>query len=491
LPSTCHQPAIKLSSISHQQGLNRLKQNDEARSSWFKQFSGEHHSYMQGNLSEIDIRSILQLIELGQRTGELFVETYSAQTGTPGLSSFVNPRDQRTPKTLTGKSWFVFFLNGQIVYAADAHSTLSRLRDYLRRYRVDTSLDRMQTTSIAATNAPEYGYLWALIEDHTLTPAQGRDIIQSMVHETLFDLLSIHHGAFIFEISSALAPQLTTLETGSLVMKTMKQVQEWKQFHPHIQSPDQCPVIANAEQLRESLPESIFNQLDRWVDGKTSIRQMSRYLNREVITVAKAIYPYVQQGLVQLAYQSLGAATAKKPSSKSLQGTELPHWTQSRAPRVICIDDGVTIREAVEYILTHHGYESITIENPLEAFRVVFQLKPDLILCDIAMPELDGYEICAMLRHSTAFRQIPIVMLTGKDGFIDRVRAKMVGATDYLTKPFGENELLMLVEKYIGSGVFDRSKPINPEPDRKLVSHALKDELEIGINESASTYKTN
>jgi twitching motility two-component system response regulator PilG len=73
------------------------------------------------------------------------------------------------------------------------------------------------------------------------------------------------------------------------------------------------------------------------------------------------------------------------------------------------------------------------------------------------MPELDGYEICGMLRKSTAFRQTPIIMLTGKDGFIDRVRARMVGSTDYLTKPFGDSELLMLVEKYIGPGALERA----------------------------------
>ena len=65
------------------------------------------------------------------------------------------------------------------------------------------------------------------------------------------------------------------------------------------------------------------------------------------------------------------------------------------------------------------------------------------------MPKLDGYEICAMLRHSKAFRYTPIMMLTGKEGFIDRIKARMVGATDYLTKPFGEQELLLLIEKYV------------------------------------------
>jgi twitching motility two-component system response regulator PilG len=131
--------------------------------------------------------------------------------------------------------------------------------------------------------------------------------------------------------------------------------------------------------------------------------------------------------------------------------------TVSHVPRVVCIDDDLTIGKTVEYILQAKGYEVTAIRNPLKALTLVFQLKPDLILCDLAMPQLDGYELCGMLRKSTAFRQTPIIMLTGKDGFIDRVRARMVGATDYLTKPFGASELLMLLEKYIGPGDLERA----------------------------------
>lgn len=136
---------------------------------------------MQGNLNEIDIRSILQLIELGQRTGELFVEAYSVHN-----SSFTgNARSQgyalRSSKALRDQYWFVFFCNGQIVYVADSDSSLSRLRDHLHYYRLDASLDSIKP-SLAANNAPEYAYLWALLEHHVLTPAQGRSIIQSIVH---------------------------------------------------------------------------------------------------------------------------------------------------------------------------------------------------------------------------------------------------------------------------------------------------------------------
>ncbi|MCC3406679.1 MAG: response regulator [Microcoleus sp. PH2017_10_PVI_O_A] len=409
---------------------------------------------MQGNLSEIDIRSILQLIELGQRTGELFVEAYSF-TGSSG--------NLPTQRSGAGQSWYVFCFNGQVIYATQSAGSLFRLRDYLRRYKADTALDKIQLPYMASTNAPEYGYLWALLENHILTPAQGRNIIHSMIHETLFDLLSLHQGSFTFEMGSALAPQLTSLEISSLLAKIVQQVQQWKQFHPHIQSPNQCPMISDPAELRVALPANTFNTLRRWADGHTSIRQMARYLNRDVLTVAKAIYPFVQQGLVQVFYEPSVAPANNRGGWSS---------PETKVKRVVCIDDDNVIRKTVESILNEQGYEATGISSPLEALSLVFKLKPDLILCDIAMPELDGYEICAMLRNSSAFRHTPIVMLTGIDGFIDRVKARMAGATDYFTKPFGESELLMLVEKYVGPGY--------PEANlsEKLLGSKLEDELE-------------
>lgn len=388
---------------------------------------------MQGSLSEIDIRSILQLIELGQRTGELMVEAYSPTSGTTV--------SQRRPN-FGGPCWLVFCFNGRIIYAGQSEDSLSRLRDYLRRFRAENALDQIEVPSIASVNAPEYGYLWALLEKNLITPAQARSIIHGMVYETLFDLLSLHHGSFIFEMGPPLAPQLTTLEISSLLAKIMKQVQEWKTFHPHIQSPNQCPLIPDLQKLQQTLRPNAFETLSRWADGQTSFRQIARYLNRDIVTVTKAMYPFIQQGFVQLL----------NPTSDGESSSPKKLGFPPKVPRIVCIDDDIVIRETVELILNQQGYEATAISHPLKALGWVFQLKPDLILCDIAMPELNGYEICAMLRNSTAFRQTPIVMLTGIDGFIDRLRARMVRATDYLTKPFGESELLTLVETYVGLG---------------------------------------
>ena len=92
---------------------------------------------MQGNLNEIDIRSILQLIELGQRTGELFVEAYS---GSYISDRKLNPSPElHSCPSLPTRSWFVFFLNGQIIYATDSNTNLFHLRDYLWRYQMRLS----------------------------------------------------------------------------------------------------------------------------------------------------------------------------------------------------------------------------------------------------------------------------------------------------------------------------------------------------------------
>ncbi|MGF1574557.1 MAG: DUF4388 domain-containing protein, partial [Cyanophyceae cyanobacterium] len=130
---------------------------------------------MQGKLQEIDIRSILQLIELGQRTGELFVEASPSEY------------------------WFVFFLNGRIIYASNTEGSIGRLRDFLHRFKAEGSLDQVRIPPKAAVNAPEYNRLWSLLENNSIAPDQGRQILRAMVREVLFDLLSLHQGEFIFE----------------------------------------------------------------------------------------------------------------------------------------------------------------------------------------------------------------------------------------------------------------------------------------------------
>jgi twitching motility two-component system response regulator PilG len=417
---------------------------------------------MQGQLSELDIRSILQLIELGQRTGELYVEAPYGLSLSGDLGIVKSPT-----------SWVVFFWNGHIVYAGETSGRINRLQDYLQGYGIKPDIDLSIVSELAPFNSPEYAMLWALLEKHVLSPEQSRMILSNWVEETLFELLSLHHGIFVFRLGSALSPQLTAFEISPLVKKITQQVQEWHQLQPHIQSPQQFPVIVNAGNFESSSLRHRLKRFATLADGKTSIAQIARYLNRDLLSVAKGIYPYVKQGIMQVVPQGF-------PVQALQSEFEEQPWQLDRVPRIVCIDDGIAVRQTVERILDTHGYEVTSIANPLKALSLLFQLKPDLILCDISMPELEGYQLCAMVRQSVYFREVPIVMLTGRDGFIDRVKARMAGATDYLTKPFGENELITLVEKYVGQGDPERSQP------ESLLAQEIADVLEVGTSRAAS-----
>lgn len=116
-------------------------------------------------------------------------------------------------------------------------------------------------------------------------------------------------------------------------------------------------------------------------------------------------------------------------------------------PIIACIDDSKTVQRNVKLVLEASGYQVLELMEPVRALTTLVRNKPVLILMDISMPEIDGYELYKMLRQSSGLREIPIVMLTGRDGLIDRIRARMVGATDYMPKPFNPNELLAIVQK--------------------------------------------
>ncbi|BAY22807.1 response regulator receiver protein [Calothrix sp. NIES-2100] len=393
---------------------------------------------MQGNLNEIDIPSILQLIEWGQRTGQLLVKTHNFRHSQK--SSVQVNRDDHSLDCKPEQDWFIFFLNGQIIYCQQGDGSLSRIDDYLRHYRVKMPLDDTQLTSLDSVNVAEYSYLWELLGHNLITPKVARDIMYGLVCETLFDLLSLHEGSFSFHQGPAVIPQLTTWEITPLVTKIVKQLQHWRQMYPHIQSPNQVPILSDEVQFHSSLPVETVNKLKHWADGKTSLRQLARCLNRDIYTVAKAIYPYVLQGWLHLVYSDTDDVDIYIENS--------PLEVKSRV-RIVSIQQATTIGETIESILQPKGYEVLTLTNPLESLSLVFQLKPDMIFCDMTMTELDGYEICAMLRQSTAFRLVPMILLSEQDKFIDRLRAKIVGTTDYLTKPVRDTELLMLIEKYI------------------------------------------
>jgi len=118
------------------------------------------------------------------------------------------------------------------------------------------------------------------------------------------------------------------------------------------------------------------------------------------------------------------------------------------ATKVLVIDDSNTIRRSAEIFLRQGGYEVVLAEDGFDALAKVNDYQPDLIFCDILMPRLDGYQTCAIIKRNTKFANVPVIMLSSKDGLFDKARGRMVGSQDYLTKPFTKDQLLQAVEQH-------------------------------------------
>jgi twitching motility two-component system response regulator PilG len=116
--------------------------------------------------------------------------------------------------------------------------------------------------------------------------------------------------------------------------------------------------------------------------------------------------------------------------------------------KVLVIDDSNTIRRSAEIFLKQGGYQVLLAEDGFDALSKVNDHEPDLIFCDILMPRLDGYQTCAIIKRNVKFANVPVIMLSSKDGLFDKARGRMVGSQDYLTKPFTKDQLLQAVEQH-------------------------------------------
>ncbi|GIX30919.1 MAG: protein PilG [Porticoccaceae bacterium] len=116
--------------------------------------------------------------------------------------------------------------------------------------------------------------------------------------------------------------------------------------------------------------------------------------------------------------------------------------------RVLVVDDSNTIRKTAETLLARAGCEVITAADGFDALAKIAERRPQIVFVDIMMPRLDGYQTCSLIKHHPELKEIPVIMLSSKDGLFDKAKGRLVGADDYLTKPFSKNELFAALEKY-------------------------------------------
>lgn len=145
-------------------------------------------------------------------------------------------------------------------------------------------------------------------------------------------------------------------------------------------------------------------------------------------------------------------ATPPAPAVKEVHIEQVKKTTNSRAT-VLVVDDSVTVRKVTSRLLERQGLDAVVAKDGVDAIEILQELTPDLILLDIEMPRMDGFEVATQVRHHSRLRTIPIIMITSRTGEKHRERAMEIGVNDYMGKPFQENELLSRIQALLGSHI--------------------------------------
>ncbi len=128
----------------------------------------------------------------------------------------------------------------------------------------------------------------------------------------------------------------------------------------------------------------------------------------------------------------------------------LQHLLEDSVTSVLVVDDSVTVRKVTTRLLERHGMEVRTAKDGVDAMEILQDYRPDVMLLDIEMPRMDGFEVATQMRHDSRLKEVPIIMITSRTGDKHKERAMSIGVTDYMGKPFQEEKLLGSINKIVG-----------------------------------------
>jgi len=349
------------------------------------------------------------------------------------------------------KQWNFYFCLGRIMYATGGTHPVRRWARNLAAYCPEIHVDITELqhefyrlNPDAFTISWEYHLFCLWIEQHKINQSQVEKVIQSVLEEVLFDL-SQYDGLTpkIKDFSSTSKP-IALIDEKQVIADVQQLWQALWNAKITGYSLWHAPIIKQPKQLQESTSLKVYQALTKLLDGENTLRDLAVKMKRDVVQVTRLLLPYLKSGLVEL------ISIPDLPDPVCRRVPDLPsEEANSTRPLIACVDDSASVSQTLEKLLTAAGYRFIGINDGLRALTSLLTCKPDLIFLDLMMPNTNGYEICSQLRKAPSFRNTPIVILTGNDGIVDQVRARLVGASDFLSKPVDAGKVLSAISKHL------------------------------------------
>jgi two-component system, chemotaxis family, response regulator PixG len=369
----------------------------------------------------------------------------------------------------SGQTWEILFYQGQIVWSIDRqrpnrmwqrllHAQLGQQHMGLELLFQAAKHVKSSANEVRADACWQYQGALALMSLAEITTLELIKILTAAAQETIFDLLQYSQSEKLTFRSQpevfAHRPQIL-LPTENILARAEAMWLEWTAQGLGNISPNKTPAIAHPVQLYRQTTPIIYQNLVRVITGKQTLREIAVAIDEDLLLLTRSLTRYLQTGIIDsidlpdlptptIAIEDLPAGTASPtPPSAPVLSNKL----------VICIDDSAQVCKLMRAIVTDAGHRFISIQDPTQALPRLLENSPDLIFLDLIMPKVNGYEICSQIRRISTLAHIPIVILTGKDGLLDRVRSKATGASEFISKPIARDAINTSLTKYIDTVV--------------------------------------
>ena len=398
-------------------------------------------------------------------------------------SSNANGCLQVSCEAFASVSFFLYLWEGKLYYATNSLAPLERLERHLRRLsnqnknltgRVIKEIRQEVNNNINVypENPSDYkGILWLTKNEQYLQSNEALTLLRRVIRE-VFEALLCLPKPIIYKFAEQSQPltKLCSFELPSYIEQCQKRLQAWNIFTTHVQS--SYARLYLASETISSIPNLTAKQnrtICQLLKG-LNFRQISALIDKDELIVARLLYPAIIDGsiiirspkqpfdkLPDLPINSLFANINDEPEEWSVTNGESKQNAEGKDTmqvlkkkwRIACVDDSYVTHKNLQNILDTSMFLLAKITEPMNALTELIEFKPEVILLDIDMPQINGYELCSLLRSHYEFKSIPIVMLTGERGLVNLTKSKLVGATDYLVKPFQQSSLFNVIFKYL------------------------------------------
>jgi two-component system, chemotaxis family, response regulator PixG len=351
--------------------------------------------------------------------------------------------------SLNGVSWSLYFRLGRIMWATGGIHPFRRWRRQMALHcpNINVNSIRLHAQDLEVEHW-DYQLLSTLYKSGNIDSKQVDAISSSVIGKILFEIMQQLYLSPInchFNPDVILDLPINFINPSVFIKRVEKEWEIWESVGLKKVSPNLAPLLKRKEDLQHHLSPGAYENVVKLANGKNTLRDLSVKMKQGVLQVACSLSPYISNDFVELVeVPDLPLPGCEKLNYKNYQKSKL-----SNAPLVACIDDSPLVGQMLEQIIIANEMRFIAIKEAIQALPTLIEHKPDFIFLDLIMPVVNGYEICTQIRRISHFANTPIVILTGSDGLIDRVRAKVVGSTDFMTKPIVPDKVTAVIQKYL------------------------------------------